>query len=190
MNVERFEGAELHVHITGSISAALVPWWIHWLRELHPDLVVNVSVTRAASRFLAVRSLRHLANGKVWIDAWDDEETPPEVNSGRSGASECFLVFPATLDTVMRLAQGRADSPALLMLQVTDAPIVIADTFPGSNEIVESHVRTLKLRPNVAFAPRVTGVRASNRSTAEVGFNLPGALAVANAMLKEGRPGE
>ncbi|WP_055697678.1 CypD family RiPP peptide-cysteine decarboxylase [Streptomyces silaceus] len=190
MNVEKYEGAELHVHITGSISAALVPWWIHWLRELHPELVVNVSVTPAASRFLAVRALRHLANGAVWVDSWDEPDLPPEVNSGRSGASECFLVFPATLDTVMRLAQGRADSPALLMLQVTDAPIVIADTFPGSNEIVENNVQTLKLRPNVEFAPRVNGVRASNRSTAEVGFNLPGALAVANRMRKEGRRGE
>ncbi|MEV7865605.1 CypD family RiPP peptide-cysteine decarboxylase [Streptomyces sp. NPDC088124] len=190
MNVEKFEGSELHVHITGSISAALVPWWIHWLRELHPDLVVNVSVTPAASRFLAVRSLRHLANGAVWVDSWDDEGLPREVNSGKSGGSECFLVFPATLDTVMRLAQGRADSPALLMLQVTDAPIVIADTFPGSNEIVESNLQTLKLRPNVAFAPRVNGVRASNRTTAEVGFNLPGALSVANALLKESRSRE
>ncbi|GAB3955040.1 CypD family RiPP peptide-cysteine decarboxylase [Streptomyces sparsus] len=190
MNVEKFEGAQLHLHITGSISAALVPWWIHWLRELHPGLVVNVSVTPAASRFLALRALRHLANGKVWLDSWEDSQTPPEVNSGRSGDSECFLIFPATLDTVMRLAQGRADSPALLMLQVTDAPIVIADTFPGANEIVESHLQTLKLRPNVEFAPRVNGVRASNRSTAEVGFNLPGALSVANRKLKEGRPRE
>nr|QBA31013.1 SinD [Streptomyces sp.] len=190
MNVDKFEGAELHLHITGSISAALVPWWVHWLRELHPNLVVNVSVTPAASRFLAVRSLQHLANGTVWTDSWDEPDTPREVNSGRSGCSECFLIFPATLDTVMRLAQGRADSPALLMLQVTDAPIVIADTFPGTNEIVESHVQALKLRRNVEFAPRVSGVRASNRSTAEVGFNLPGAITVANKMLKEGRPHE
>lgn len=190
MNVEQFQGAEVHVHITGSISAALVPWWIHWLRELNPELTVNVSVTRSATRFLAVRSLRHLANGQVWVDAWDESDVPPEVNSGRSGASECLLVFPATLDTLMRLAQGRADSPALMMLQVTDLPIVIADTLPGSNEIVEANLRTLRLRSNVAFAPRVTGVRASNRAAAEVGFNLPGAIAVANEMLKKGRPSE
>ncbi|MET8983777.1 CypD family RiPP peptide-cysteine decarboxylase [Streptomyces sp. NPDC004539] len=188
--MERFEGAELHVHVTGSISAALVPWWLHWLREFQPELAVNVSVTPAASRFLAVRALRHLANGAVWVDSWDDPDVPREVNSGKSGSSECFLVFPATLDTVMRLAQGRADSPALMMLQLTDAPLVIADTFPGSNEIVEDNVRRLKLRPNVEFAPRVNGVRASDRQTAEVGFNLPGALAVANRMRKKGRSGE
>ncbi|MGW7353422.1 CypD family RiPP peptide-cysteine decarboxylase [Streptomyces sp. NPDC054784] len=188
MNAERFEGTELHIHVTGSISAALVPWWLHWLRQLHPELVVNVSVTPAASRFLAVRALHHLANGKVWTDAWDHPELPPEINSGASGGSECFIVFPATLDTVMRLAHGRADSPALLMLQLTKLPLVIADTFPGTNEIIESHLETLRLRPNIAFAPRVNGVRASNRSTAEVGFNLPGALAVADMMRKEGTP--
>ncbi|RKN03566.1 CypD family RiPP peptide-cysteine decarboxylase [Streptomyces radicis] len=190
MNVEPFEGAQLHLHVTGSIGAALVPWWVHWLRELNPDVVVNVSVTRSATRFLAVRSLRHLANGQVWTDSWDDSELPPEVNSGQSGESECFILFPATLDTLMRLAQGRADSPALLMLQVTNRPIVIADTLPGSNEIVESNLRVLETRSNIGFAPRVTGVRAHGRSTAEVGFNLPGAIGVANDMVRKGRPHE
>ncbi|MFJ9622549.1 CypD family RiPP peptide-cysteine decarboxylase [Streptomyces sp. NPDC101181] len=187
MNVETFDGEELHLHVTGSISAALVPWWVHWLRDLHPGLTVNVSVTRSATRFVTVRALRHLVNGQVWVDCWDDPGLPAEVNHGRSGGSECFLVFPATLDTLMRLAQGRADSPALLMLQVTTGPIVIADTLPGSNEIVESHLRVLRLRPNVGFAPRVTGVRASSRSATEIGFNLPGAITVANEMVKKGR---
>ncbi|MFE5396633.1 class I SAM-dependent methyltransferase [Streptomyces sp. NPDC056568] len=87
----------------------------------------------------------------------------------------------------MRLAQGRADAPALLMLQVTGRPIVIADPLPGSNDIVESHLRTLRTRPNVAFAPRVTGVRAGTRSEAEVGFDLPGATTVANEAVRKGR---
>jgi phosphopantothenoylcysteine synthetase/decarboxylase len=190
MNMEQFEGTELHLHITGSISAALVPWWIHLLRQVQPGLTVNVSVTRSAARFVAVRSLRHLANGQVWTDSWDEPGLPPEVNSGESGNSECFIIFPATLDTLMRLSQGRADSPALLMLQVTTRPIVIADTLPGSNEIVESNLRNLRLRSNIGFAPRVTGVRAGDRSTAEVGFNLPGAITLANAMVEKGRPRE
>lgn len=153
MNVELFEGAELHLHVTGSISAALVPWWIHWLRQTHTELTVNVSVTRSAERFVSARALRHLADGRVWTDSWDDPELPQEVDSGECAASECFIVFPATLDTLMRLAQGRADSPALLMLQVTDRPVVIADTLPGSNDIIDSHLKALCERPNVASAP-------------------------------------
>ncbi|MFE5396632.1 hypothetical protein ACFQ9U_18990 [Streptomyces sp. NPDC056568] len=98
MNVEPFEGAELHLHVTGSISAAPVPRWIHWLRQTHTELTVNVSVTRSAERFVSVRALRHIADGRVWTDFWDDPELPGEVNSGECGASECFLVFPATLD--------------------------------------------------------------------------------------------
>jgi hypothetical protein len=76
------------------------------------------------------------------------------------------------------------------MLQVTNHPIVIADTLPGSNEIVRRHMEALGLRPNVGFAPRVTGVRAGSRAKAEVGFNLPGAITVANEMLKRDRPRE
>ncbi|MFF2375309.1 CypD family RiPP peptide-cysteine decarboxylase [Streptomyces xiamenensis] len=190
MNVEQFEGAELHLHVTGSISAALVPWWIHWLRQVNTELVVNVSVTRSATRFVTVKSLRHLANGQVWTDSWDEPDLPRQVNYGKSGESTCFLIFPATLDTLMRLAQGRADSPALMMFQVTDRPIVIADTLPGSNDIVENHLRTLRQRSNIAFAPRTTGVRAGDRSPAELGFNLPGAVSVANNMVRKGRAHE
>lgn len=187
MSLETFSGAELHMHVTGSIGAALVPWWIHWLREVNPDILVNVSITRSAGRFLSRLSLERLANGRVWLDSWDDASVPRDVHSGLSGGSECFILFPATLDTLMRLAQGRSDSPALLMFQVTSLPIVLADTLPGSNEIIESNLEALRNRRNIGFAPRVNGIRAGTRSTVELGFNLPGAIAVANTMMKEGR---
>lgn len=183
MTGEVFTGRELHLHVCGSIGASLVPWWIHWFRDLHPDTVVNVSLTRSAQRFVSPTAVRHLVNGVVWADTWEDDSVPTDVNSGLSGGSECIVVFPATLDTLMRLATGRTDTPALMMLQLTTLPIVIADSLPGTNPLVQRRLADLDLRPNIAFAPRVVGIRASDRSRVESGFNLPGALTTANAML-------
>ena len=184
MDAGVYVGTEVHLHVTGSISASLVPWWVHWFRELNPDVVVNLSITTSATQFVTLRALEKLANGEVWADTWGHPGPPSSVHQGKSGGSESIIIFPATLDTLMRLAQGRADSPALMMLQITSMPIVIADTLPGTNEIIERNRQALSLRENIRFAPRVTGVRANGRQKFEVGFNLPGAIAIANDAMK------
>lgn len=180
-----FTGDELHLHVCGSVSASLVPWWIHWLRQGHPDLTINVSLTPSALRFVSFDAVRALVDGAVWTDSWTEPGFPNTVNHGESGCSAAIILFPATLDSLMRLSQGRADSPAMMMLQLARVPIIVADTLPGTNEIVEAALERLDSRTNLRFAPRVTGVRASNRSEVSLGFNLPGAIDVANEMLKE-----
>ncbi|SDZ55844.1 CypD family RiPP peptide-cysteine decarboxylase [Herbiconiux ginsengi] len=178
-----FEGSELHIHVSGSISASLVPWWIHWLRYTNPDVVVNLSVSENAHRFVSVDALDHLANGEVWSDSWSSPSLTSGWRLGGTGRSQCIIVFPATLDTVMRLSQGRADTPALMMMQITNLPIVIAEVSPAENEVIGFWREILLRRSNVSFAPEVEGTRADDRSTARNGFNFPGALAVVNAAL-------
>ncbi len=178
-----FAGAELHLHVSGAVAASLVPWWINWLRFTSPEVVVNVSVSTHATRFVSTDAVRALANGEVWLDEWEQDALPHSWRDGRTGRSECIIVFPASLDTIMRLAQGRADSPALMMMQLTELPVIIADVSPASNAVID-HWRTLLLqRPNVVFAPAVDTPRADDRSTTQSGFNLPGALALANDRL-------
>ncbi|MCJ1707112.1 CypD family RiPP peptide-cysteine decarboxylase [Microbacterium sp. VKM Ac-2923] len=171
--------------MSGSISASLVPWWIHWLRYTSPSVIVNVSVSENAQRFVSVEALKHLANGEVWLDAWDYPSLSTAWRAGRTGLSEGIVIFPATLDTVMRLSQGRSDTPALMMMQITKIPIVIAQVSPAENEIISHWRNILALRPNVFFVPEIEGVRADDRTIASSGFNLPGALDILNAFLDE-----
>lgn len=182
-----FEGAELHLHVAGSIGASLVPWWIHWLRFTSPGVVVNASVSPRAQRFVTPEALREIGGGEVWVDDWTQPELPRSWRSGRTGESECIIVFPATLDTVMRLSQGRASSPALMMMQMSKLPIVIADAIPAENPVIEHWRGILELRENVHFTPRVTGARADDRSTHKNGLNFPGAIVTANAAISAGR---
>ncbi|MGN8048193.1 CypD family RiPP peptide-cysteine decarboxylase [Curtobacterium sp. 22159] len=182
-----FAGRELHLHVSGSVSASLVPWWVNWLRFTTPEVIVNLSVSVRAATFVSVEALRALANGEVWLDDWDAGSVPRSWRDGQSGGSECFIVFPATLDTVMRLAQGRAESPAHMMLQVTGLPIVLADVIPAENEVIDHWRGVLLKRPNVSFAPRIDTPRAIDRTATTSGFNLPGALAIANEAITESR---
>jgi len=184
--VTTYSGSELHLHVSGSISASLVPWWINWLRFTTPDVVVNVSVSKRAAAFVSVEAVRTLANGEVWTDDWESPDLTHSWRDGQTGSSECIIVFPATLDTVMRLAQGRTDSPSLMMMQITELPIVLADVFPAANQVIEHWSDILLTRPNVAFAPRIETPRADDRTLMSSGFNLPGALAVANERIERG----
>lgn len=178
-----FLGRELHFHITGAISASLVPWWLHWFRTINTEVKVNASITRSALQFVSLRAVSEIVNGRTWVDQWSDASVNTEVNYGASGESECFIVFPSTLDSAMRLSQGRCDSPALMMLQMTELPIIIGATFPGTNSVVEGHLESLRRRRNIDFVPNVESVRAKDRSTALTGFDLPAAISIANSLL-------
>lgn len=179
-----YSGAKIHFHVSGSISAALVPWWIHWFRHINSQATVNISVTRSAKRFVSGEALAELSNGEVWTDEWDASEVR-HWRSGGTGDSDCIIVFPATLDTVMRLAHGRSDSPAMMMMQVTDLPIILCESLPGINPVIEHWRSVLFERPNVRVAPYLTAVKASDREEQESGFNLPGAIALANDLIRE-----
>ncbi len=156
------------------------------MRHTSTGVTINASVSPRAERFVAFEAIKHLANGEVWIDDWSTPPAPHVWREGRTGASQCIIVFPATLDTVMRLSQGRADSPALMMMQITSLPLIIADVIPANNAVIDHWRDVLALRPNVAFAPRLEAIRASDRGSEESGLNLPGALAKANEYLRHG----
>jgi hypothetical protein len=178
-----FQGNALHLHVTGGIAASLTPWWINWLRAISPHVVVHVSVTPRAQRFVSLQALRAMANGSVWSDDWDADGLPHSWREGGAAGCDCILVFPASLDTVMRLAQGRAETPALMMLQITKLPVIVADVSPADNEVIEHWRRVLAKRPNVAFVPQIDTFRADSRYITKSGFNMPGAIMLANGML-------
>lgn len=184
-----YHGAEVHLHITGSIGAALVPWWIHWFRHINQDVVVNASISRGASRFVTKDAIAGLCNGHVWEDEWDDAKSE-DWRQGRTGDSDCIIVFPASLDSVMRLAQGRSDSPALMMMQVTNLPIILCEAIPVTNSVIEHWRNILHERPNVTTAPPVVGIKATDRDSQETGFNLPGAIEMANELISATREGD
>lgn len=174
---------QLTLGISGSVNAALVPHWLLWMRHLYPHVRTDVVVTRSAERFVTVEALQLIATGTVWRDSWD--ETLPDGSwSGIESNTTAYAVFPATLDLAMRLANGSTNTPLLMALQCTSKPIVLAPAFPGSNEIVETRLDDLQLRPNVALVDDMPAYSLGSKSwSGRTGFLLPAVLQLLESMI-------
>lgn len=155
-----FRSHSLLLWVTGSVNAAMLPYWLNWLRQFYPELRTNIIVTPSAERFVSVLALKQLVTGDVWRDSWDDPLMPPS-HIMLEEAVECFAVFPATLNSTMALASGAAYSPALMCLQLTKKPVAVAPSFPGSNNVIDQHLELLLSRPNVFLSEQVTAFSVS-----------------------------
>jgi len=159
------------------VTAALTPYWLHWLRFNYPDVTVSALLTRSAQRFVTRPAITSMTTGTVLTDDWDEPEMPRGAHQDLQAQSECFAVFPASLDYVTRLAGGRADTPSAMVLQTTDKPIVLAASLPGRNAVIDALVQNLSLRPNLRFARTVPAFSVSTKSwDGQTGFFLPGVI--------------
>lgn len=160
--------------VTGSINAALVPYWLNWFRTAYPEVIVSLIITRSAEQFVTYDALKHLANGSVWKDSWDEPDLPGGSHIGLDNSADCFGIFPATLDYTMRLASGRSNSPSLMALQLTEKPIAVAASFPGTNPVHIESLMKLQLRENVAFTETVAAFSVGRKAwSGQTGFFMP-----------------
>ncbi|MEV5985545.1 flavoprotein [Streptomyces sp. NPDC052051] len=163
--------------VTGSINAALVPFWMHWLRQSFPLITSDILLTRSAQRFVTKEALCRLVGGHVWTDDFDDPALPRSAHVEIQEKADGFAVFPATLDFAMRLAAGDCSSPATMTLQITDKPIVLATAFPGSNPVIEDNMSRLLRRPNIALSETVAAYSVGKKKwDGETGFHMPSVL--------------
>lgn len=146
---------------TGSVASMFFPSWLFWLRSTYPGLEVRYVITPAASRFVGTHAVAACGGaGMPVIDAWDAVEAGRSIHIEWASWPEAIVVHPATFAFTARFAAGLADSPALLALQTTSVPVVIAPSLPPggvASPAYATHVKTLSARPNVAVAPPMSG---------------------------------
>lgn len=119
----------LTVVCTGSVNAANLPWWIAGLRLTTDDVDVRVVVTRSAARFVSLDALSVISGRPALLDAWPDGAVRA-LHVDLVEWSDAFAVYPATAHSIARLAHGMTDTPSMLALQSTRAPIVVAPALP------------------------------------------------------------
>ncbi|CAL9327098.1 flavoprotein [Streptomyces sp. SudanB182_2057] len=166
--------------ITGSVSAAHMPFWLNWLGMTYPDLEIKVVVTPSAGRFVTRTALSTGPGGReVCTDTWPGEDTHAlHVEWGEW--AQAVLVYPASFQFLARLALGLADTPALLAAQCTTAPVVVAPGLPPGgwqSPACVAHVTALKARPNTEVLTPLQGLsRATGRQEAWTPAMLPDTL--------------
>lgn len=170
---------------SGGLQAMFVPMWLQWLRTSYPDLAVRYVVTRSATRFTTRTSLAVAAgDAEGMVDEWP-EQPESALHVDLALWPDAVLVHPATFDFVARLSAGFGDSPAMLALQCTTAPIVICPALPPNgfrNPAYRRNVSELAERENVTVLPPVRG---RSMSTGHEGVGTVAHLPTAIASLEE-----
>jgi hypothetical protein len=141
---------------TGAITVMHLPFWLNWLRGAYPDLELQVVLTPSAERFVSGHAVSALTRRLCIRDRWPEEQQTDAPHVRLAEWSDCVIVFPACLNFISRLSTGLADTPALLTLQCSTAPIGIAPSVPPGaeqNPIYTANLRRLSERPNVVIAP-------------------------------------
>ncbi|HEX5540790.1 MAG TPA: flavoprotein [Micromonospora sp.] len=157
---ETLDLRRLALVVTGSANASSMPFWLTWLREAYPELEITVVVTRSAQRFVTRTALAGRTPGDVLVDEWPaDDDRARHVELAEW--AEAFIVYPATLHFVARLALGLADTPAVLAAQCTAAPVVVAPALPPGgmfSAAYRSHWAALAERDNLVLVAPKPGV--------------------------------
>ncbi|GAA3014373.1 flavoprotein [Streptosporangium longisporum] len=151
-----FGGERLLVVGTGAIAVMYLPFWLNWLTTAYRDLEVQVVLTTSAERFVSGEALSVLVRREVVPDRWPEEARPDALHVRLTEWSDSVVVYPACVNFISRLALGLADTPALLTLQCTSAPIAVAPSLPPGaldNPILQRHLATLAERRNVVVSP-------------------------------------
>lgn len=177
---------------TAAIGTAFLPTWIGWMREVVPEINLRVVLTPRAGRFVGIDAVTAFARQPITIDDWDDTNGEPR-HVQLADWADCFLVHPATMDFVSRLSAGLCDSPTLLTLQGTDAPVVVAASCPPGfvdGDAWAGYVSSFAKRRNITLLPPTVGVSISDLDRAGSPAELfPVALATLARKLTAGAEG-
>lgn len=187
-DVPEFDAPRLLVVVTGSISAADLPFWTQWLVDSYPDLRIKIVLTRTATRFVSRLALQARPRTEVLIDEWFRDDAAARHVEWQEWA-DAVIVYPATLDYLSRFANGLAGTPSLLALQCTTVPVVFAPALPPGGADSPAFARVLREcsdRPNVGIAPMRIGISATTAgSHLGVPALLPDVIELAQTRLDE-----
>lgn len=140
---------------TGALGVSSLPGWLGWLRESHPQIETRVALTRQAATFVAPAALTAIGGRPLFHDVWPSEPQVTAPHVDLADWPDAVAVFPATFHFVSRLALGLADTPVMLALQCTAAPIGLAPALPPGgyqSHAFRSHLAALHARPQVVVA--------------------------------------
>ncbi|GAA1410066.1 flavoprotein [Catellatospora coxensis] len=147
----------LLVVATGSLHAAFLARDLAWLRMAYPQLEAQVVLTRSALQFLTPTAVGAITGRAAQVDEWAGP-VAEAVHVTWQQWAQAVLVYPASLNYLARLAVGLADSPSLLAIQCSAAPVVVAPALPPGgwdSPVTAAHVAALAQRPTVTVLPPV-----------------------------------
>lgn len=136
-------GKRAHLGVCGSISAYRAPDVLRNLRRA--GMACSVTLTPAATRFIAPLTFQSLEAAPVYTSMFDDRDAPsPFAHLEPGQVAQVMVIAPASATTIARLAGGMADELLAGQALAFSGPLVIA---PAMNPKMWEHPAT---RDNLA----------------------------------------
>lgn len=119
--------ANIVVAVSGAIAASHAPALVAALqRRGH---TVEVALTEAAQRFVAIDALAAIAGREIHTTLWPSTPYAPVPHVALASWAELVIVYPASATTIGRLAHGDFSDLVSAIALTTRAPVVLAPSM-------------------------------------------------------------
>ena len=148
------EGKHIALGVTGSIACYKAVDLASKLTQ--DDALVDVIMTKSATRFLAPITFSAITHRPVVTDIFDPQSELSMDHVAIAERADAVIVAPATANTLARLARGMADDALAATVLATRAPIIVAPAMDANmyqNAATQDNVKTLESRGFVIAGP-------------------------------------
>lgn len=159
------EGRRILLGITGSIAAYKAAPLCRLLKTAGAD--VRVVMTPLAKQFITPLTMATLSRNPILVDFFDPENGAWNSHVALGEWADCYLIAPATANTLAKMATGVADNLLLTTYLSARCPVAVA---PAMDLDMYAHVST---QANLATL-RERGVRVIEPDEGELASGLSG----------------
>ena len=180
---EGVAGRHILLGITGSIAAYKAAVLCRLLRTAGAE--VRVVMTPLAKQFITPLTMATLSRNPILVEFFDPENGAWNSHVSLGEWADCYLIAPATANTLAKMACGIADNLLLTTYLSARCPVVVA---PAMDLDMYAHPTTQEnLRRLAGHGVRIEAIDPvrfiSNHSSGKMGYAIAGALAARGAQV-------
>ena len=141
------DGRRILLGITGSIAAYKAVVLCRLLKTAGAD--VRVVMTPLAKQFITPLTMATLSKNPILVEFFDPENGAWNSHVALGEWADCYLIAPATANTLAKMATGVADNLLLTTYLSARCPVVVApamDLDMYAHEATQQNLRTLAAR--------------------------------------------
>ena len=162
------EGRRILLGITGSIAAYKAAVLCRLLKCAGAE--VRVVMTPLAKQFITPLTMATLSKNPILVEFFDPENGAWNSHIALGEWADCYLIAPATANTLAKMATGVADNLLLTTYLSARCPVVVApamDLDMYAHEATQQNLRTLRARGVEIIEPEegelASGLRGKGR---------------------------
>jgi phosphopantothenoylcysteine decarboxylase/phosphopantothenate--cysteine ligase len=135
-------GKRILVGVTGGIATYKTCTLVSRLAQA--GAIVTVTMTEAATKFVAPLTFQALSARPVYTSAWDHIESQDPQHIALAKGLDLAIVAPCTMDCLAKLASGMTDDIVCLTLSAVDRTKTPVLLCPSMNEVMWNQPSTVR----------------------------------------------